>query len=173
MKQKHLEAPLCICGKPRKQAKHYVCETESYFYKTCGDTGCRKSRVPVKVGSKPVFKPLRQKNDPTRICHAPDCNKPVGESKYLYQKLYCSIECRQSVTKKTHSKMLRAELIKRDRKRAFLSEVYADLKAGATKLDIRRKYFLDSVSLDEVIRMAITNRERELTQQKEANARLD
>lgn len=53
--------------------------------------------------------------------------------------------------------------MKTEYRRKFFSEVYADLKGGATKTEIRRKYRLDANSVVMVIDQAITNRRREIT----------
>lgn len=158
------EAPLCICGKPRILSKYYRQDLGSYYYATCGNLACRSKakRRPITVGKKMKFR-LGALNNPHKICDRPGCGKEVGGELHVYPRSCCSNECRMIVKKQQISDGIRRSAIKTDYRRKFFSKVYADLKGGATKTEIRRKYRLDANSVVMVIDRAITNRRREIT----------
>lgn len=161
------EAPLCICGKPRKRAKHYVSETSSYYYKTCGDSVCRRGRrlPPTTVGKKLKPPKLWSKGNPDRMCSRPGCPNKAGSYHFYRQKLYCSKACYLLVKKDIIGESYRKWQIRDEHTRQYLHEIYTDVKAGATKMEIRRKYRLDMVTIDRVIDRALTNRQKEIKDQ--------
>lgn len=162
------EAPLCVCGKPRSRAKHWLDQTESYFNKTCGDKDCINNRKKRKksvttIGKKPDLFSFSFHNDPNKICERGGCNNKVGGGKRGKQKRYCSMNCYLTESKKTKYNFGYREFNPKTLdNRRFFSEVYADFKSGATKMEIRRKYRLGSRNVDFVIECSIQNREREL-----------
>lgn len=158
------EAPLCICGKPRKRAIKWIQVTGSYYYATCGDHACsNQNRHKSKVGKKPKRITIGSLNNPHKICERPGCNNEVGETKMSTNpRTYCSTECRLLAQKSGMGTDIKKRKIITDHKRKYLSEIYADIKSGATKSEIRRKYSLDTNDVSYFISFALQNREREI-----------
>ena len=168
------EVPLCECGKPRKKGKYYIQATGSDFYKTCGDTQCRNKKQgsrffkkAKKIKIKTIL--LTERNNPEAICLNPECNNLVGGGTGESKKQFCSDECRLTFLKKFFGDYDRLRKEKTVYKRKIYSDIYKDIKAGATKSDIRRKYNLNKDYLDSYIAAALMNREREINDKLRSN----
>jgi hypothetical protein len=165
-------APLCVCGKPRKLSKKYVQSTGSFYYVTCGDYGCRRKNNtrPKVVGKKVSFVSFGYKSNPHHMCERPGCTNEVGQSRlWITQKRFCSTECRLFMQAQENHKNIERYQAKNEYRREYLSQVYADVKAGATHGDIRRKYGIGSQYVEDLINSALTNRRREINDQLNSN----
>jgi hypothetical protein len=157
------EAPLCVCGKPRKLSGYYRQDTGSYYYVTCGNMDCRKKsrKRPLTVGKKIQVR-FGALNNPHKICERPGCGKPVGGVPHSYPRSFCSNKCRISVKQQEQTQSIRIHHIRSEHQREYLSEIYADVKAGATNDEIMNKYNLRPSFVARTIDSAISNRQKEI-----------